>query len=104
MGQGGDTSAGGDVSSATGDASEGGIGKSLRKSGQTSAIGGVSGGSAVGGSGNVRSTRRSAAAAVALAAGGNVGSLGTGFHEDCKAKMSEFGIPLDHPVNTENYR
>uniref|UniRef100_A0A0R3X4A3 B30.2/SPRY domain-containing protein n=1 Tax=Hydatigena taeniaeformis TaxID=6205 RepID=A0A0R3X4A3_HYDTA len=84
----------------------GGIGKSLRKGGQvcsgSTSVGASGAGGCVTG-GNVRSTRRSTAAAVA-SAGLGANSYGIGCHEDSKAKISEFGIPLDHPVNTENYR
>ncbi|VDK35592.1 unnamed protein product [Taenia asiatica] len=83
-----------------------GMGKSLRKGGQvcgSSASLGASGGGGCVASGNVRSTRRSTAAAVA-SAGLSASSYGIGCHEDSKTKISEFGIPLDHPVNTENYR
>lgn len=97
---------GGDGSSTTGDGSEVGMGKCLRKGGQVCGSGaslGASGGGGCVAGGNVRSTRRSTAAAVA-SAGLSASSYGIGCHEDSKAKISEFGIPLDHPVNTENYR
>lgn len=101
-----DLAGGGDSSSTAGDGSEGGMGKFLRKGGQVCGSGASLGASGGGGcvvGGNVRSTRRSTAAAVA-SAGLSAGSYAIGCHEDNKTKISEFGIPLDHPVNTENYR
>lgn len=73
-----------------------GIGKSLRK-GNAGGQGGGGGGP----SGNIRSTRRAAAAAVAAA---GAGILGIAEKEDSKSKLTQFGFPLDHPLNTENYR
>lgn len=81
------------------------IGKSLRKASGAVGVGlagqgrevGVGGG---GFGGNVRSTRRTTAAAVAA------GSVSAGSYEkdDTKTKLSAFGVPVDHPFNTENHR
>ncbi|KAM7542570.1 hypothetical protein Aperf_G00000012881 [Anoplocephala perfoliata] len=73
-----------------------GIGKSLRKGSTSGQVGGGSGPS-----GNIRSTRRAAAAAVAAAGAGTAGIMEK---EDSKSKLTQFGFPLDHPLNTENYR
>nr|CDS27865.1 set1:ash2 histone methyltransferase complex [Hymenolepis microstoma] len=83
-----------------------GLGKSLRKGsiagsgGQAGQSQGREGGS--GGGGNVRSTRRATAAAVA--AGGGSGIFGASEKDDAKTKLTQFGFPVDHPLNTENYR
>lgn len=71
---------GGDGSSTTGDGSEVGMGKCLRKGGQVCGSGaslGASGGGGCVAGGNVRSTRRSTAAAVA-SAGLSASSYGIG--------------------------
>ncbi|VDD79195.1 unnamed protein product [Mesocestoides corti] len=96
-------SVGGDGSPLTGDGSDGAPGKSRKgvQSGSSSASLASTGGGGTGG--NVRSTRRSTAAAVASSCG-NGGLYGANPHDDTRAKVNEFGIPIDHPVNTENYR
>lgn len=88
----------------TGDSLENslGLGKSLRKGSSTGAGGQTGQGREGGGSGgNVRSTRRATAAAVA--AGGS-GIFGASEKDDAKTKLTQFGFPVDHPLNTENYR
>ncbi|VDL62821.1 unnamed protein product [Hymenolepis diminuta] len=88
----------------TGDSLENslGLGKSLRKGSGTGAGSQTGQGREGGGTGgNVRSTRRATAAAVA--AGGS-GIFGVSEKDDAKTKLTQFGFPVDHPLNTENYR